>query len=194
MPPNLFTGQALGVDWLWFEGEVDGAAIHLHWEITHDDTESWIEVERYNQEQAFEKIGELRTFPHSHSVQSYNFTDPSPYAGKNAYRLKYISADGDVDYSQVVEKELIRDDNFEVLSLYPNPAKGKTELKIYSEKIKQIQICVRSLTGKSIFIRRFDLLNGVNTITLDLSNLIPGIYLYEIRHSSGFGSGKLLVQ
>lgn len=194
VPPNLFTGQVLGVDWLWFEGDVDGTAIHLQWEITHDDTESRIEIERYNQESIFEKIGEVVTFPQSHSVQSYNYTDLSPFAGKNAYRLKYISADGDIDYSQVIEKELIRGNDFEILSLYPNPAKGKAELKIYSEKIKQIQICVRSLTGKSIFIRRFDLLNGVNTITLDLSNLIPGIYLYEIRHNSGFDSGKILVQ
>ena len=112
------------------------------------------------------------------------FKDVIPAAGM-AYSITkagYTSVDGtlDVEDSNVEETVVlsvatgIDDLVMEAVNVYPNPV--HTMLTIESEQLKQSDIILRDIIGKTVFIIKAD----ENREKIDLSSLAKGIYLLEI--------------
>jgi subtilisin-like proprotein convertase family protein len=65
--------------------------------------------------------------------------------------------------------------------LFPNPATENTTLRFYSEKDATHFIALTDLQGRNIRTLVFDAAEGVNSITINTSDLSTGIYLVELR-------------
>lgn len=68
-------------------------------------------------------------------------------------------------------------DDFEITSLFPNPAIHQTQLQIKTTKITDANIQLFSILGQpTTIVKNIRLKSGVNTVTLPLSGLDKGVY------------------
>ncbi|WP_462255224.1 T9SS type A sorting domain-containing protein [Ferruginibacter sp.] len=112
---------------------------------------------------------------------SNSFTDKEPFTGNNFYRLKIITANNTVKYSNTV---LIKNTKFDI-TLYPNPVKDKLFILLKSNTPKNYAVEINNVLGQKIaakiyyniqnrvveFERSAAVSNGIYTVTvIDLSN------------------------
>ena len=77
-----------------------------------------------------EHIGFVEGHGNSNSPKEYSYTDKELFAGgsKFQYRLKQIDTDGQFEYSDVVEVEVVPT-QFELSQNYPNPFNPSTTIR-----------------------------------------------------------------
>ena len=188
---RLSSQGPLPVSLVKFNALTRGNGISLSWETATELNNQGFEVERRSANGQYEKIG----FVASKAVggngfdQSYSFEDNSTQTkGVTYYRLRQVDLDGKATYSEIrgvrTGKGLI------VLSVYPNPSRGTTNVAIPSG-IGSVDVSVDDFTGKSV--QRYI---GINTSNLQLVNLKPGIYMVRvsIRATGEVISEKISVQ
>lgn len=73
----------------------------------------------------------------------------------------------------------------EKLSIYPNPATDFITANLPFSGPKTIRQKIYSIDGKSINIRTFELAEGKNQLSIELTNLPPAMYLLEIMTDTG---------
>ncbi|MBI3257942.1 MAG: PKD domain-containing protein [Ignavibacteriae bacterium] len=81
------------------------------------------------------------------------------------------------------------------ISLVPNPNDGISSVFYYSPFSQKVTLTMSSILGKQIFRKELEILNGENSIPLDVTGLdvAEGIYYITIQHSSGTVSGIMEV-
>jgi hypothetical protein len=99
--------QPLPVELIKFNVEYQAPAIVVTWLTGSEINCSYFEVQRSN-DGVFYTIGRVNGFGNSSSVQSYTFTDLSPFIGRNYYRLKQVDYDGQTTFSKIVGVDYTR--------------------------------------------------------------------------------------
>ena len=79
------------------------------------------------------------------------------------------------------------------VSSFPNPAQSHTTLKIESGKATIAKIFLQSVDGRIVKELQADLVEGVQTIPIDLSNLSSGIYLFNINTPDQYITSKIII-
>lgn len=188
---NLTPQGPLPVSLVKFNASTRGNGISLTWETATELNNQGFDVERRSANGQYEKIG----FVASKAVggngfdQSYSFEDNSTQTkGVTYYRLRQVDLDGKATFSEIrgvrTGKGLI------VLSVYPNPSRGTTNVAIPSG-IGSVDVSVDDFTGKSV--QRFV---GITSSNLQLNNLKPGFYMVRVtvRATGEVISEKIAVQ
>jgi len=142
-----------------------GAGTRLTWIATGEEqTQSYL-VERSINGREFAAIGNI---PATHKG-TYSFNDQAPLPGANYYRVQGTELGGAVLYSNVASV------NFRTLAsgealIFPNPATGKTTVRLPEEGI---YTCVLTdVSGQTV--QSFN--TETSEFTIDLTSLAPGIY------------------
>ena len=119
----------------------------------------------------FEEIGIVKA-TNRPGINQYSFAHPDLAAGMHYYRLKMVDIDGEFTYSPI---KWVRSDNKTSIRLYPNPA--------------QRLVTVTGLeTGGTVRILTMDgktmqqLRTSGSTLQLDVSRLVPGVYMLQYEH------------
>lgn len=136
---------AFPIELLSFSAENKGYQNELFWATETEINNDHFEIERSKDTHAFEKIGDIKGAGNSTTTQYYQFTDATPFNGKNYYRLKQIDVNGSYSYSHVVEVEL---DIANGVAIFPNPV--LEEFHIMVEKPNQ-SIIITDEIGKILF-------------------------------------------
>lgn len=124
----------------------------------------------------------LNTIPLSTAI-NYLYTDNNPRHGKQYYRAKLTTTNGDTIYSNIADAIYLQPNQFVV---YPNPVAG--QINILSGDINNYEFKLYSTDGK---------LNMVKSIN-ELQNSIPvkliaGVYVYTIElNGKVVYNGKLI--
>ena len=117
----------------------------------------------------------------SFSADSANPPAPPIHnSGKNVS----LSSDSDVSAENI--------DLFKV-SNFPNPAKYFTNLKIVTGKEATGKITIQNVEGKTIKETLVNLVQGTQTIPIDLSDFIKGLYFYRVDTPHKNTTGKIIV-
>jgi hypothetical protein len=126
---TLYYGSAvvLPISLLSFTGQAEGGGVLLHWATAQEQNSSYFEVDRSADNQNYTAIGQVSAADNSTQTTNYSFTDGSPLAGNNYYRLKMVDLDGSSVYSQVVVVNFGSSSQPSVDG-YPNPAHGSFTL------------------------------------------------------------------
>ncbi|MDP2176463.1 MAG: M43 family zinc metalloprotease [Bacteroidota bacterium] len=66
------------------------------------------------------------------------------------------------------------------IKIYPNPANEKLFIEIHSESSQKTEIQLIDYTGKIIRTETIELTKGEHTLTLDITDLKPGVYIIKI--------------
>lgn len=121
----------------------------------------------------------------------YYVADPNPSIGINYYRLNQIDTDGASRRSEVRSVNIL-DDVYDLLSFYPNPTSGQTEVIFNSYKKETVQLQVLGFDGKVVVKTELQAEKGGNRFDLDLSSVDGSIYMVTITTSDKVYSGKLI--
>jgi hypothetical protein len=118
------TGQSLTLPLLFISvnAQPAGKDVQVSWVTTNELNTSSFDVEKSSDGTFFHTAGSVPAMDQPGN-QQYYYTDNSPLAGTNYYRIKSIDKDGKEQYSKVV-MVTIRAGNNSKFSCYPNPAKN----------------------------------------------------------------------
>jgi len=166
--------DALPVRLTLFRAQLMGDRVELGWETAAEENAQSFSVERSRDAQSFEPIGTVAAKGFSETGQLYNFTDATPLAGNNYYRLRQTDRNGAVEYSKVIVVK------YEVNALYYTAAwEGGTQLIIHTNAQEPV-FMVYSMQGVSQ-LKQVEAL-GTNQYRLHLVESVqPGLYLVKLQ-------------
>ncbi len=166
--------KSLPLTFLDFRGEVKNKSIGLEWETTNENNTDYFEVERASDDFSYTPIGKVKA-ENAPGIMQYNFTDYSPGSYANYYRLKQYDIDGKFTYSKVIH---FQNSTSLGLRVSPNPVKDKINLHLSGfQDNRDINYYIFSASGSLVKIGHEN--SGNRMVTVDLSNLMGGMYILK---------------
>jgi len=178
----------LPVDILKFVGHpLENGDNLLNWTVTDEKYVSHYDVERSEDGDAFEKIGEVLATNETQDHQ-YDFIDGAPYP-IGWYRLRSQDIDGQYAYSNTIK---IRRSDIQTngVYLYPNPA--KTAIKFVYETTEDdvnVRIQLLDMTGRTIQNQTSRFGQNYPIQTIDIESLAEGNYIIQYTNTDTRESG-----
>ena len=164
----------------------------------------------YNRDGDFDDAGELaytRAATTSSTVTG-SFTVPSNVSDGYArmrVSMKYNGipsacesfAYGEVEDYEVLLSSSARLNKLDVessMSLFPNPAQGRLQLRLVSSDREPVQVNMMNLQGQVIFSKQYELTQNENLIELDLSRFAKGVYMVRVQGAAIDLTERLVIQ
>ncbi len=168
-------GGPLPVTLVNFNATQRSNKVSLSWETALELNNDGFEIERRIGNGKYEKIAfvDSKAPGGNGTAYSYSFEDNTTLPkGVSYYRLRQVDFDGHATYSEI---RAVRTGNGSIIiAVYPNPSRGTTNVAI-PDGVGTVDISLNDFTGKSV--QRW---NGLNTRSLQLNNLKPGMYMLRI--------------
>lgn len=188
---------ALPVELLSFSGQRTGNTNLLRWSTASEQNVRGFQVERSADAAHFDPVAFVNSKANggNSAVQlNYELADNNITGDKQYYRLKQYDFDGKNQLSNVI---LIRNTNpatFVLAGLFPNPVTNRLLVEIQAPYRDEIKITAVNNIGQVVKEKTAVVEKGVNTIDLDVQNLVPGIYILRVttKVNRGTAAGKFL--
>lgn len=171
----LCTNSTLPVTLANFNAVQRSSKVNLTWETLFELNNDGFEIERRIGNGAYQKIAfvDSKAPGGNGDAFSYSFEDATNLPkGVTYYRLRQVDLDGRATYSEI--KAVRTGNGTIVLSVYPNPSRGTTNVALPSG-VGTYDVSVDDFTGKSV--QRF---SGLTSSNLQLNNLKPGMYMLRV--------------
>lgn len=152
-----------------FSAQQKESNVILNWKTADEKNVDHFEVLKSTDGAAFNRIATVKSLLQT-GENTYSYNDPSVYSATTYYRLKIVDSDGKFSLSKVVKVVGTTD---KLLSLYPNPAKGKVTIT-YAEAKENTQIKVVDLSGRILKIVKAE--KGSTQTTINLQGVATGTY------------------
>jgi len=165
--------------------------VDLLWTTESERSNDYFQVEKSIDGINFTTINIMKGVGDSDYQSQYYTVDENPHKGVNFYRLKQVDVNGQFKYSDVVSVNIL-DDFYDMLSLFPNPTTGLTEVVFNSYTKEEVTLNVVGYDGKTIVNTNIDAERGGNRFNLDLSNERQGIYFVTITSRDKVYRAKLI--
>ncbi len=168
--------------------------INLFWKTETEVDNFGFDVERRINGGDWDKVTFIQGHGNSNSPKEYSYTDKDLFTGgsKFQYRLKQIDTDGQFEYSDVVEVEVIPND-YELSQNYPNPFNPSTTIRFSLPQATQIKINLFNMLGEQMATLAEGMYeSGYHKVTFNASSLPSGTYIYRLE-SSDFVSVKKMI-
>lgn len=166
-------GGGLPVEFVEFDAQQIQNSIQLHWITVSETNNDHFNIEKSTNGIDFTYIGSVTGNGNSNQIQSYKFTDNQPSKGTIYYRLVQIDFDGSIEYSKIIEVNIIAKMQ---LSLYPNPSiyGDPIHINFGTEDKKYIEIY--DLSGRLIM----NFSTNEQSYTLQSQAIPKGLFLMKI--------------
>ncbi len=165
----------LPVNGLQLNVQKNMGSVTLNWSTLSETNTLRFEVQRSDNGQNFNKIGEVAAAQNSTTIQAYSFIDNTPFNRNNYYRLKLVDADGQVNFSPV--KQMLFSEI--AFKLSPNPVVDR--FVIYSPFDSNTAfLLVKNNSGAVVLKQK---IRDRQTF-IDAKKLSAGIYFAEINNGS----------
>ncbi|QNA45788.1 T9SS type A sorting domain-containing protein [Lacibacter sediminis] len=172
---TLCTQSTLPVTLANFNAVQRSSKVSLTWETLFELNNDGFEIERRIGSGAYQKIAfvDSKAPGGNGDAFTYSFEDATSLPkGVTYYRLRQVDFDGRATYSEI--KAVRTGNGAIVLSVYPNPSRGTTNVALPSG-VGTYDVSLDDFTGKSV--QRF---SGLTTSNLQLNNLKPGMYMLRV--------------
>lgn len=107
--------------------------------------------------------------------QPFYFTDKTPLAGYNYYRLKMTDENDKTTYSAAIVI-LNKENAFDITGLLPSLVNTKAILNVSAAEKMQMNIVVTDFSGKQVQSKNYFLIAGSNQLQLNFESLAAGAY------------------
>lgn len=181
----IMGSDPLPVSLLRFSGRRADAGNLLEWITSAEANSDRFEIERSEDGQRFDQLGQVSAAGSSNQLRNYSYTDVAPLKGKNFYRLRMVDKDGTFRYSNTI---LLQGGEPRLLvNVYPNPtASGNNAvLNISGAAGGTLQVSVLTITGQQVMAYNLTSVNGTLQHTLPAYNLAAGQYLIVCKNTKG---------
>ncbi len=152
-----------------------GSGVQIEWSNdTESDMSAYI-IERSSNGIDFTAIGQTAPRSNQFDRVSYSYTDATPLAGTNFYRIKAIEISGKNVYTKSLRVDIGRSPKG--ISLYPNPVRG-TEVNIGFTALKgQYSLNVLNTAGQVVYRQQLNHAGGTVAQSVSLpASLKAGVY------------------
>ncbi len=153
--------------------------VDLHWSTASERNNDRFELERSTDGVNYEIIKTMKGAGTTDLETHYYTVDPEPFVGVNYYRLNQWDINGNGKYSDVVSVNIL-DDFYDMLSLFPNPTTGLTDIIFNSYTKGEAILRVTGTDGKVIINTPIESVKGGNKVSVDLSGQDNGVYMIDI--------------
>ncbi|HEX9253803.1 MAG TPA: T9SS type A sorting domain-containing protein [Ignavibacteriaceae bacterium] len=188
----------LPVELSLFTATISGGDVRLNWKTETEINNFGFEIERQNgllesSNSKFEKIGFVNGNGNTNSPKEYSFRDQRPTGGnKFLYRLKQIDNDGQFEFSDIVEVEIVPV-KFELSQNYPNPFNPSTTIRFSLPVQTHLKINIYNMLGELVkTISEGTYEAGYYSVSFDAAELSSGTYIYRIE-SENFTETKKMI-
>lgn len=131
-----------------FSGRSEDRHTKLSWETSWEEGNSHFEIQRSHEGATFETIGFVAGNNNSTENITYSFTDLSPLAGINYYRLKQIDFNGTFAFSEIIRVTMPSES--EEYSLAPTYFDSNTLLTINSSSPESYLLTIIDPSGRTV--------------------------------------------
>jgi hypothetical protein len=175
-----------------FTGVQKQGKVELQWTLAKCNPLTTVVVEKTNNPNVFTTAATIWVNTEENKT-SYNYTDNNA-AGKTYYRLKMISANGIVTYSNVLVFNTT-DKTGTAFKVYPTTVNDNATIAVTAATTSQAQLQVFDMNGRVVMQRPIALQQGANTITVNgFSQLPSGNYVAGILNAGQLQTQKIMVQ
>ncbi|RQO32625.1 hypothetical protein DBR32_03265 [Taibaiella sp. KBW10] len=162
----------------------------LNWKVVSEQNNKGYYVQRSTDGQDWKEVGFVAsqaTNGNSTVALTYNYTDYSPVAAKNYYRLKQVDFNGSYAYSPVRMLDFTLRQQAEI-SIAPNPVRGLLNISGLNGRQK---IVLSNTLGQIVFTAVTD---NVSQHTLNMAAYPAGIYVISVFGNDGIMTSQKIVK
>ncbi|GBD88354.1 zinc carboxypeptidase precursor [bacterium BMS3Abin03] len=178
---ELVPENSVPVELISFDANVMNSNVMLNWFTATELNNRGFEIQR-KANGDFVKIGFVPGHGTITEIQSYSFTDDNVIAGSYSYRLKQIDFDGTIDYSNVINVDVTRVNNYFLAQNYPNPFNPGTTISFAIAEDGKVTLRIFDILGNEIeTLVNSKLTAGKYEVEFNGTDLPSGVYLYSLE-------------
>jgi hypothetical protein len=184
-PFSVEDPQALPITLIDFTAKAEGKKVRLDWETGSEENNDFFTVERSLDGKTFDKVFTKKGAGNSKVNQFYFGYDNKPYTGISYYRLKQTDFDGKFAYSDIVSVKVVGEQMASEINVnvYPNPVTSQLiHVDLKAQNTATYTMRIINEIGQQIFTDTYDALVGNNSYEIHLPNVVPGMYVLEIKN------------
>ena len=181
-----YSFSVLPVELLSFNIREENGDVHLFWETATEKNSDYFIVQRSDDGSTFEDISSINAAGYSQHPLEYSFTDTQPREGTQYYRLVLVDRDGSSEFSKILSVNIL---NPLAIDIYPNPFFNEIFVQSHTP-VQQGHITIMQING--LIVKNFDVSTLSNIQKLDVSDLLPGVYIVHISISGDERTIKVL--
>jgi len=184
----------LPIDLVSFTGKSLGSKNLIEW-TTATEVNSEKHIIEYSKDgrSQWQTVGSVDAKGNSSKEQKYSLTHDKP-TSTSYYRLREVSLDGDVHYSDVI-KVNSEIKGFSVTSLFPNPTTDRLSVQVESEADSEVLLLsVTDINGRVCHTSTYTTFGQESKIDVALEDLPAGVYTLNIRSNSSSENRKFVKQ
>lgn len=166
--------------------------VQLNWHTLTEENTSYFEVERSADGAQFSSIGRVQAAGQSTDTRPYQFTDLQPLGGTGFYRLRMTDRDQTYRYSKIVAVRNMAVGNGGLIRLFPNPVTSLLQWQIETERTKPARVSIQNSAGILYYQQSIRLAGGMNSNSIPLHHLPPGMYLLTVDTEEGRQSERFI--
>ncbi len=175
-----------------FEAQAEPRGNQIRWSTLSESNSDYVEVQSsVNGTSDWKSIGEVKTKGESTSQVDYDFFDFNPFE-ETYYRLNAVDKDGTSELSHVITVK--RADEIDRMTLTPNPARNNLLLQASTSSTTLGTYSIVDMSGKLMKQRSIQLINGLNSIDIEVEDLEVGLYLITLQTDDGLQVEKFVKQ
>lgn len=191
---ETLSDNPLPLNFVNFTYSIDNENVILNWTTSSEINNEYFSIERAETINDFSSIGEVDGSGTTTNEVNYEFTDAKPL-DLAYYRIKQVDFDDNFSYSKVIRVAL--KDNFEELTVYPNPTSpNNINIRGYvASETDRVNINFYDVMGKSSLVIETDpntLLKGLNIDARN--NLHPGIYIVVVSDGVNKSQKRVIIR
>ncbi|MCK5776659.1 MAG: T9SS type A sorting domain-containing protein [Bacteroidales bacterium] len=186
-------GTSLPVELISFTSEIEDKSISVNWQTASETNSEYFAVQRSNNSEDWETIGELKAAGNSNLLIDYTFMDSNPIEGANYYRLLQVDFDGKFEYFGPIYQDFVFNTKTETLRIFPNPnTDGQLNISIDEPMQKGDIIEVYDNMGRRLI--TLNVTADVNKVKLNVSELKQGVYIVRYQSRDSQLTERLIIQ
>jgi len=152
----------------------------INWDVATEENVSRYEIEKAIDNNNFVTIAVVTR---SDNKLSYSYTDNNMDGGTTIYRIKVVTLDGRIRYSNTVAV-LFNTKSFLITSVTPNPLQNNTKLTISSPENTSVRMILYDAQGRVVRQWQQSISDGTNVISFDATELQRGVYFLSANNGS----------
>ena len=188
----------LSVSLLDFKGASLINANQLTWTTTEEINNAGFEIQRSIDGIIFDKVSFVPSTSASGNTVGavhYTYTDNTPFASKNYYRLKQIDKGGQATFSNIIllVNNIVKTPS---IAVYPNPLVNGNSLNLSFNNIPKgvYQLNIVDLQGKSVYSKMIEHSGNNTSMLIQLENKpAKGLYSVSVQNESFKKSIQLII-
>jgi hypothetical protein len=185
----------LYADILQFKADLVFKQVNVNWTAKAGIIAEKYIIERSSNLESYVDVLQQNAMPHSSTTINYTDIDYNPLPGTSYYRLKQISTDGTIKYSDAVKISnlSIFNQGIEIVAAIPNPFTDNFTINFTTGTEGTVDLTLSTLTGQKIYSETIEAKSGSNKFEYSSEKYInPGIYLLNISNGKTKATQKLL--